>query len=146
MSSANLFGKRGLNVSEYNAEYYRKNAEKLKARARARYATNRTRIREQQNIARSAKGSEWMRDQNLRAKFGFGIEVYNDLLNRQGGYCAICRAPAEGQNFSVDHDHETGQIRGLLCRGCNTGIGCLKEDIVILTNAIEFLRLNKRGS
>jgi hypothetical protein len=46
------------------------------------------------------------------------------MFQAQGGVCAICnQPPSPGRNLSVDHNHETGEVRGLLCVGCNTGVG-----------------------
>lgn len=73
-------------------------------------------------------------------KFNYGIDIveYERLFDLQGGVCAICNLGVMG-NLSVDHDHETGEVRGLLCDKCNEGIGCLKEDPGILLKAVEYL-------
>ena len=78
-------------------------------------------------------------------------EIYEKLFNEQNGVCAICGLPetakhATGQfkKLSIDHCHTTGNIRGLLCRGCNTGIGSLNDDILILQKAIEYLATHGR--
>lgn len=79
----------------------------------------------------------------LNAKLrGSGL-TYDELLARQNGVCAICGSshPRRKQStrFCVDHDHETGQVRGLLCGPCNTMIGLAREDIDVLNNAIIYL-------
>lgn len=61
---------------------------------------------------------------------------YAALLKLQGGKCKICCAAAP---LHVDHCHTTGKIRGLLCNGCNSGIGFLKDDMDILARAINYL-------
>ena len=56
--------------------------------------------------------------------YGITIEDYDRMYEEQGGRCAICRTDqpgGAGERFSVDHDHETGKVRGLLCNNCNTG-------------------------
>jgi hypothetical protein len=73
---------------------------------------------------------------------------YKQMLDGQGGVCAICgEPPVEGKNLSIDHDHSCcpgrttcGKcIRGLLCNGCNLGIGYLKDDIERLRKAMAYL-------
>lgn len=63
------------------------------------------------------------------SKYGLKIEDYYDLLNKQDNKCAICKkieCPT-GRNFAIDHDHETGKIRGLLCLNCNANLGWLEN-------------------
>jgi hypothetical protein len=57
---------------------------------------------------------------NLKGNTGITLAQYNELLTEQGGGCAICGKPPVKIRLSVDHDHETLRIRGLLCHGCNT--------------------------
>jgi DNA-directed RNA polymerase subunit RPC12/RpoP len=61
------------------------------------------------------------RERHLKAKYGLSIEKYNQLLNKQNGKCAICEKDSSEfkQNLAVDHNHATGEIRGLLCSYCN---------------------------
>ena len=73
----------------------------------------------------------------LRSK-GISIEIYNALFDAQLGKCAICLKEPNGQRLAIDHDHETGKIRGLLCKSCNLGLGFIKE-IQYLDNAIVYL-------
>ena len=77
----------------------------------------------------------------LKRTFGISLQDWDALYRAQGGGCAICGVPCEpdGRRLSVDHDHDTGQIRGLLCSGCNTGIGLLREDPDVLLAAIHYL-------
>lgn len=57
----------------------------------------------------------------LKRIYGISLEEYNELLERQGNSCAVCKRDQSvfGKNLSVDHDHVTGEIRGLLCQHCN---------------------------
>lgn len=77
------------------------------------------------------------RDRHYRQKYGITLDDYNKMLENQGGRCAICGS-ISGALF-VDHCHKTGRVRGLLCCSCNTGIGLLKDNIDVLTNAIKYL-------
>jgi len=64
-----------------------------------------------------------------------------DLLEEQNNSCAICGINAEelSKKLSVDHNHETNQVRGLLCNSCNLGLGQFKDSVVFLSYAIEYL-------
>lgn len=68
------------------------------------------------------KYKAYMREYNLRKKYGIGVEDYNKMLSEQGGHCALCERRPEDERYNtlnVDHDHRTGAIRGLLCWWCN---------------------------
>ena len=82
---------------------------------------------------------------HLRVKFGITIQDYDDMYIEQGGRCAICGVhQSETQKrLCVDHDHESGNVRGLLCDRCNTSIGKFNDDINLLHNAIKYLEGNK---
>lgn len=63
---------------------------------------------------------------------------YDEMLLKQDNKCAIC-FQSQLSKLSVDHCHTTGRVRGLLCRQCNLGIGCLKDNVNFLSNAITYL-------
>lgn len=76
------------------------------------------------------------------AKYGLGAEDYAALERSQDGRCAICRTNEPGSRsgvWHVDHCHETGAVRGLLCTGCNTGLGIFRDDRDRLAAAIKYL-------
>lgn len=77
----------------------------------------------------------------LKQKFGINHDQYMLMLHEQNSVCAICEKPepVEGRSLSVDHDHETGRVRGLLCSNCNPGIGKFKESIDLLRKAVAYL-------
>lgn len=66
----------------------------------------------------------------LRHTYGIGLDEYEAMAAVQGGACAICLKPPSGRysRLSVDHDHDTEMVRGLLCPSCNTAIGLLGDD------------------
>ena len=73
-------------------------------------------------------------------------DKYEDLFLKQKGVCAICsktntpnRSNGKLQKLSVDHNHTTGEVRGLLCRECNMGLGKFKDSVYLLGKAIEYL-------
>lgn len=84
---------------------------------------------------RALEYSKWY---SLNKKFGLTKEEYQAKEQAQNYVCAICSNKCS-RALAVDHDHSTGKIRGLLCSGCNRGIGYLKDDISILKKAIAYL-------
>jgi len=86
-----------------------------------------------------------LRAQNLGRRFRLTEEDYTNMLAAQSGKCAICGTtePGTAGVFAIDHDHKTGQVRGLLCRSCNVGIGNLKDAPRLLRAAIQYLEENR---
>ena len=77
------------------------------------------------------------RERNLMKRYGMTTSDFDEWYNRQAGRCAICHTKPE--ILCVDHDHETGLIRGLLCNNCNRGIGLLGDNISRLRSAVGYL-------
>ncbi len=77
--------------------------------------------------------------------YGLSEEEYMKKLNEQDNLCAICGKKDEGKVLCVDHNHATGQVRGLLCHNCNVGLGNFKDSPEIIQSAIAYL-LVKGGS
>lgn len=100
------------------------------------------------------KYGEKYKDYNInchyKSKYNITLEDYNTILALQDGKCAICgttKSTGISERFHVDHCHTTGKVRGLLCHDCNTGIGKLKDDIKLLTKALEYLeKFNNYGN
>jgi len=79
-------------------------------------------------------------------RHGMSLADYDAMLNEQDALCRICRRPETGfgagghvKPLSLDHDHRTGKVRGLLCSPCNKGLGAFEDDIARLTAAIDYL-------
>lgn len=85
--------------------------------------------------------------QNLKRAYGITIEEYDAMLMAQGGLCLICHTDSPGGRgrFNVDHDHDTGKIRGLLCQSCNIAIGHMREDPKRLRSAADYLEYHGAG-
>lgn len=79
------------------------------------------------------------KDLALKRIFGISIEEYDVLFNYQNELCAICKQKQDSKSLSVDHCHDTGRVRGLLCAACNQGIGHFKDDTQLLKRAIMYL-------
>ena len=94
------------------------------------------------NECRSAKrrathNPERVRAIMLRYKYGISVEEYDQMFKNQDGVCAICHKP--DKVLCVDHDHNTGEIRGLLCAQCNTALGKFRDDPLLLQRAAEYV-------
>jgi hypothetical protein len=80
------------------------------------------------------------RADHLKRTFGLTLDEYDAMVARQEARCAICRRlPRDGRFLHVDHDHETGEVRGLLCVRCNNALGLLRDDAGILERAAAYL-------
>ena len=79
---------------------------------------------------------------NLKRSYNITPEEYTQRLEEQNSCCSICgeRNNNLSMNLAVDHDHQTGQIRGLLCANCNVILGMAKDNIDILASTISYLR------
>lgn len=106
-----------------------------------------------------ASKAEYMRERSRRVRaadpayhrrfhlrrYGITPEWYDAKLEEQGGVCAICSKPEtaviKGRTLAlaVDHCHDSGAVRGLLCRACNSAIGMFNHDVALLSNAISYL-------
>ena len=114
---------------------------------RARAETNRSRVRAHRaaNVAR-------YREAELMRTFGLTLHQYSSMLAEQGGVCAICACPETAighggrvKHLAVDHDHNSGTLRGLLCSRCNLTIGRVEEDPGILLQMVAYLQRHKAG-
>lgn len=72
----------------------------------------------------------------LMQRYGGQAEDYHRLLSLQGNACAICK---EQKKLVVDHDHQTGKVRGLLCTACNNGLGVFSDNSIRLRIAVDYL-------
>ena len=81
----------------------------------------------------------------IQRTYGITAEDYYDMLSSQNGQCAVCKSEevknsriSSGKLF-IDHCHDTGKVRGLLCSKCNHAIGLLNDDVDLLRKAIDYL-------
>jgi hypothetical protein len=126
-------------------QWYAANKEREIARVRAWQQANPDRVKASQHKNREQRNRK-MRELHLRNKFDLTPAQYDQMLDRQGGGCAICGDPARADSsLHVDHDHGSGEIRGLLCMRCNNAIGLLKEDPCLLRRAANYVVLEPRA-
>lgn len=97
-----------------------------------------------------ANPSEWERSRwksHLKRQYGITPERYNEILASQGGLCAIClKSPADPRGFRphLDHDHATGQVRGILCGPCNKGLGMFGDELAVIRSALAYLEKHSK--
>jgi len=90
----------------------------------------------------SGKRKDYLRSYMLKKKYGINLEIYNQMMLEQNNKCRICGIDSSHclNGLYVDHDHQTSEVRGLLCRDCNVAIGLLKESAIFMQNAISYLQ------
>lgn len=79
----------------------------------------------------------YLRIKHFEKSYGISLETRDAMILERGSHCDICGAVAD---LHIDHDHETDQIRGMLCFNCNVALGYMKDDPSRLQNAIEYLK------
>jgi len=82
------------------------------------------------------------RKSKFKRQYGISLEQYEEMLQNQGYGCALCgvKKPSERTKyFAVDHCHNTGKVRGLLCTKCNRGLGLFNDRTEVLQKAINYL-------
>lgn len=84
---------------------------------------------------------------HLKKAYGIAVEEYDRILAMQRGRCAICGTDdPKKKYFSVDHDHQTGKVRGLLCQPCNIALGHLRDDLDVVLAMAVYLMQRKAAS
>lgn len=140
------------------------NRERANARSRAHYAANRAAANERRKAhyranreqtlanakAKHAENPEVAREAKYLRQYGLTILQVDEMLSAQKGECATCCRDITGwttrrdgrrqPNFVVDHNHNTGAVRELLCAQCNTLIGLAGENPTVLESVIAYLR------
>ena len=119
--------------------FHKQSTGKLGVRSRCRTCHNQD--------MRERETSEYRRRKTLRS-YGLSLDDYDRMLEQQEGKCAVCHSTDNGHPLSnffvVDHCHETGKVRGLLCNSCNRGIGFFVDDPARLLQAAVYLEIHGR--
>lgn len=134
------------NRKEYRHQYYLKNRDKILAQHKEYYQRNSEHRKDYQNSYREYKQSEnlnWKKIKEMAYTVGKTFEEVEQWFNaqwmKQQAQCAIC-----GKVFSdsgcIDHDHNTNQLRGLLCSSCNVGIGMFCDSPDLCIKASKYLK------
>lgn len=114
------------NQKAWRQRYYHKNKKRIKINNRKWGLLNQNKVK------------KYRRKYHLKHKFGITQEQYIQLLNSQNCKCFIC-GRLQVKIMHIDHNHKTGEIRGLLCFKCNTALGCVDDKISILKQMINYL-------
>lgn len=142
--------------------WYAKNKEKARKQAMVSYEKNKEtiKLRRRQDLKNNPEKHKAARQKyydpkksKMNAWKNAGIinmthEYYDELLKSQDNKCAICKTHQQDlkRTLSVDHDHNTGKVRGLLCDNCNRALGYFKDDTSILEVAKNYLLWNKQDN
>lgn len=112
----------------HQMRHYRKHPDRIRKRRMRHYYKNRD-----ENLVRQ-------RESKYKNNYGISIDQFNDMHSAQGGVCAICgKESTDGKSLHVDHCHDTGSVRGLLCNRCNPALGALGDSVEMLSKAIRYL-------
>lgn len=122
--------------TEYQREWRKNNPEQMKATRKAW----------------RDKNKEHLKNEALIRTFGISLKDYKEMQLAQGNVCLLCKKPEtlvdnrtnNTKQLSVDHCHDTGTVRGLLCNNCNVGLGHFKDNIKTLELAISYLKQTKK--
>lgn len=127
-------------VKERMKEYWLKNKKQLTIKRKEWYLKNRKRILKKVHEYR-LNNPDNIKNSILMHTYGITLINFNEILKLQHGRCRICNYIFKNSKSThVDHNHITGNVRGLLCSDCNTGLGKLKDNPDILQSAINYLK------
>lgn len=125
------------------------------------YAQNRSRLREAAKVynqrpevkehrkrykaSRKAQDKVWKKDWDLTRHYGITLEILEETVRAQNNHCPLCVRyfPTDSRQWHVDHCHNTGKVRGVLCGNCNIMVGQSKENPDTLRRAAEYLEKHK---
>lgn len=139
-------------LSARNTEWCRANKDKIKAKNHRSWVKHSVKIAERSRQWRVANADYYRRTNRIRyvrKTYGLSKDNYEQLLKRQNFCCAICTEPFKTDAgghcvyVHVDHCHSTGDVRGLLCRLCNTAVGLLRDSSGIAIAAAAYLSKNQ---
>lgn len=124
--------KEGEHVRARVKEYRKKNLERMLKAAAGWREKNREKI-------------EWYTLKSKCRQYGITTEKYHEMLCSQAGVCAIClKVCSRSKRLSIDHCHESGEARGLLCSLCNAMLGMSKESPDVLRRGAEYIESHRR--
>lgn len=124
-------------------EHRRANYDVERAKQVAYYNANREKLLVGAKQWRNENAS-YHSDYKRRARYGLDAAAMQALLASQNGRCAVCERILDSAKY-VDHCHETGRVRGVLCPACNSGIGLLGDTLAAVERAVAYLKRSVSG-
>lgn len=91
------------------------------------------------------KMAQYKRKRHLK-RYNITPKDWENIFNEQGRVCAICKCEQPARAWNTDHDHQTGEVRGILCESCNVLLGNAKDNVTILLAAIDYLNRTGLGA
>jgi len=91
-------------------------------------------------IRQTEEGKLRKKNSALKYSYNMSLEEYHALLEHQDHKCAICKQGTRNKRLAVDHNHITGEVRGLLCGKCNTALGLFQDSIDVINSAVLYLK------
>jgi len=118
-------------------QYYKEHREKELERTKQYYQNHREKELKRMKQRYLLKG----KNELFVSKYGLSYKDWEGLWYSQDGHCAICdKFFADKTDICVDHNHKTGEVRSLLCKRCNIGIGLFDDSHELLKNTVEYLK------
>ena len=133
---------------EYQKQYKKDHKKHLNGIARKSRRKNPQRHKD---YGTKFRDSDFGRNSYLKRRYGITLEEFDNMKDNQDGKCAICgsisgKINKKNDRLTVDHDHSTGEVRGILCHKCNFGLGHFDDDIERLAMAIAYLKIYQQVS
>lgn len=127
-------------VYEKQKRYLKRHAERRKETCRKYYEKNREKILAKVSSEKKSRNAWDRRIYHIKRHYGLTEPEYVSMLERQGGLCVICGLPPhDGRFLVVDHDHDSGAVRDLLCLPCNSRLGVIEKTPDLIVKMIEYL-------
>lgn len=133
---------------EYNKKYYNENRDDLLKKQSDYQKTRQDLTKRKVNMKKYQDKTEYREcDWRYKKRYGISLEEYDDMLLSQDGQCANeeCNFVISGKRLSVDHDHDTGEVRGLLCGKCNSALGYLMDDAKVVSGLKRYIEFHLEG-
>lgn len=121
------------------AEWRAANPDKVRERNRTVNRNPEVQRRHQKRWQQSEAGRASARRTHLKSKYGLSQEDFDRMLTEQGGRCSLCDVAPD--RLVVDHDHDTGRVRALLCDPCNRGLAAFRDNAAALVRAADYVRV-----
>lgn len=130
---------------EQNRLYHEAHKDAIRKRKSVWYQQNKERLRVRGRTYYYQTGGRYSKGQRVRDKYNLTVQEYDNLIESRRGICDICGGKMHGLGTykpCLDHDHNTGKIRGVLCRNCNLLLGYAGDSVTRLDAAISYLKKN----